>query len=58
MSLTKDQIAAASKAIQENQRILVIPHANVDPDGISSALSCFKMFSALGKEVTVVGGRW
>ncbi len=45
---------AAAQAIAEHQRILVIPHANVDPDGISSALVCYEMFRALGKDVTVI----
>lgn len=47
-------MTAATKAIQENQRILVIPHANVDPDGLSSALACYQIFKSLGKDVTVV----
>jgi phosphoesterase RecJ-like protein len=32
----------------------VIPHANVDPDGLSSALACYQMFTAMGKDVTVI----
>ena len=54
MSLNPAELQAATKAIEAHQRILVIPHANVDPDGISSALACSLMFTALGKEVTVV----
>ncbi len=54
MSLSSQSIAAATKAIQDHQRILVIPHANVDPDGISSALACYELFKSLGKEVTVI----
>ncbi len=54
MSLSSPDIAAALQAIQERQRILVIPHANVDPDGLSSALACYELFTALGKDVTVV----
>ncbi|MDD3896951.1 MAG: DHH family phosphoesterase [Candidatus Peribacteraceae bacterium] len=54
MSLSSSELAAASKAVQEHQRILVIPHANVDPDGLSSALACYEVFRALGKDVTVV----
>jgi phosphoesterase RecJ-like protein len=54
MSLSLQSLAAAHNAIAQHQRILVIPHANVDPDGISSALACFHMFRALGKEVTVI----
>jgi nanoRNase/pAp phosphatase (c-di-AMP/oligoRNAs hydrolase) len=40
--------------IDQHHKLLVIPHANVDPDGLSSALACFQMFTALGKEVTVI----
>jgi len=54
MSVPDSDITAATKAIQENQRLLIIPHANVDPDGLSSALSCYQLFQSLGKDVTVV----
>jgi len=54
MSLTPQSVQAALSAIEQHQKILVIPHANVDPDGLSSALACFQMFSAMGKEVTVI----
>src|SRR5687768_5354305 len=54
MTPSQSEITAATSAIHEHQRILVIPHANVDPDGLSSALACYQMFQALGKEVTVI----
>lgn len=54
MSLSQSDISAAERVILENQRILVIPHANVDPDGLSSALACYLLFQSLGKDVTVV----
>jgi len=54
MSLTPQSIQAAWQAIEQHQRLLVIPHANVDPDGLSSALACFQVFHALGKDVTVI----
>ncbi len=54
MSLSPQSIQAALQAIEQHQRILVIPHANVDPDGLSSALACFQVFTAMGKEVTVI----
>ncbi len=54
MALNPTQIQAAVNAINQHQRLLVIPHANVDPDGISSALVCYQMFKALGKDVTVI----
>jgi phosphoesterase RecJ-like protein len=54
MSASQEDISAAIKAIEDNQRILVIPHANVDPDGLSSALACYLLFQSLGKDVTVV----
>ena len=54
MSLIPTAITAASHAIESHQRLLVIPHANVDPDGLSSALACYSLFQAMGKEVTVI----
>lgn len=54
MSLSPQSIQAATSAIEQHQKILVIPHANVDPDGLSSALACFQVFAAMGKEVTVI----
>ena len=54
MALTQDQYSAALTQIQEAQKILVVPHANVDPDGLSSTLACYQLFSALGKEVTAI----
>lgn len=45
---------AATRAIDDAQKILIIPHANVDPDGLSSALACYALFSGLGKECTVI----
>lgn len=54
MILSQSEITAAVRAISDHQRILVVPHANVDPDGLSSALACFQMFQHLGKDVTVI----
>jgi phosphoesterase RecJ-like protein len=54
MALNPQSIQAALNLIEQHQKILVIPHANVDPDGLSSALACFQMFTAMGKEVTVI----
>jgi len=54
MSLSPSQVAAALQAVHEHQRILVIPHANVDPDGLSSALACYEMLQSIGKDVTVI----
>ncbi len=54
MPLTNDQISAAVSAILGAQRILVVPHANVDPDGLGSALACFHVLSQLKKDVTVI----
>ncbi|TSC57439.1 MAG: Uncharacterized protein Greene041619_1171 [Candidatus Peregrinibacteria bacterium Greene0416_19] len=54
MALNPSELAAATQAIRGHQRILVVPHANVDPDGLSSALACFELFTGLGKEVTVI----
>ncbi len=54
MILSQTDITAATKAILDHQRILIVPHANVDPDGLSSALACTMLFRQLGKEVTVI----
>lgn len=54
MPITNDQISAAVSAIQGANKILVVPHANVDPDGLGSALACQMVFSQLGKDVTVI----
>ncbi len=54
MSLSPNDITAATKVINDHQRILVTPHANVDPDGLSSALACYRLFTAMGKDVTVI----
>ncbi len=54
MVLQPHDFAAATKAIEEHKRILIIPHANVDPDGLGSALACYQLFQSLGKEVTVI----
>ncbi|PIR54147.1 hypothetical protein COU75_02315 [Candidatus Peregrinibacteria bacterium CG10_big_fil_rev_8_21_14_0_10_42_8] len=54
MPLNKDQISAARSAIEGAERLLIVPHANVDPDGLGSALAAFLLFSQLGKEITVI----
>ncbi|MAE68627.1 MAG: bifunctional oligoribonuclease/PAP phosphatase NrnA [Candidatus Peribacteraceae bacterium] len=54
MPLNNDQISAATSAIKGAQRILVVPHANVDPDGLGSALACQMVFTQMGKDVTVI----
>ncbi|MCF7844504.1 MAG: bifunctional oligoribonuclease/PAP phosphatase NrnA [Kiritimatiellales bacterium] len=54
MSVSPQEHSAATKAIEDAQRILIVPHANVDPDGLSSALACFEFFKTLGKEATVI----
>ena len=54
MPLNLSDIQAATKAIEKAQRLLFIPHANVDPDGLSSALACYSVFRSLGKECTVI----
>lgn len=54
MALSTDALQATKRAIEGAEHILVIPHANVDPDGLSSALACHAMFRALGKECTVI----
>lgn len=54
MSLSSSDYSAAYELVKNHQRILVTPHANVDPDGIGSALACYHMFTAMGKDVTVI----
>ncbi len=54
MSLPLTSLTAATQALEKHQRLLVIPHANVDPDGLSSALACYSVFRAIGKDVTVI----
>lgn len=54
MPLNPQELQAATKAIEQSKRILLIPHANVDPDGLSSALACYSLFKQLGKDCTVV----
>lgn len=54
MALNPSDIQAATKAIEQAQKLLIVPHANVDPDGISSALACYNVFRAIGKDCTVV----
>ena len=44
----------AKKFLVEHTKLLIVPHANVDPDGLSSALACYHVFTALGKECTVI----
>jgi phosphoesterase RecJ-like protein len=52
--LSPSEIAQAKDLLARHQRILVVPHANVDPDGLSSALACYQLFRGLGKDVTVI----
>jgi phosphoesterase RecJ-like protein len=54
MSLSTSEISAATRAIEEHQRLLVVCHANVDPDALSGALACYELFRSLGKDVTVI----
>ncbi|MEQ1849417.1 MAG: DHH family phosphoesterase [Candidatus Peribacteraceae bacterium] len=54
MPLSPSETQAATNAIEQAERILIVPHANVDPDGLSSALACFSVFRAMGKECTVI----
>jgi phosphoesterase RecJ-like protein len=44
----------AKSLIEGSRNILITPHANVDPDGLSAALACYLLFSDLGKECTVL----
>ena len=54
MSLTPSAIDGAMQVIHRHGRFLILPHANVDPDALSSALACAYLFRALGKDATVL----
>lgn len=54
MSLSPAIYGTAYEVLAKHQRILVVPHANVDPDCLSSALACYQVFQGLGKDVTVI----
>ncbi len=54
MPFSPQELQAATKALETAQRLLIIPHANVDPDGLSSALACYSLFRAIGKDCTVI----
>jgi bifunctional oligoribonuclease and PAP phosphatase NrnA len=54
MPIDKSTLDTAKKLVSVQQRILIVPHANVDPDGISSALALYLLLTSLGKECTVL----
>lgn len=54
MSIPQTAVDAALQAINRHARFLILPHANVDPDALSSALACAYLFRAMGKDATVV----
>jgi nanoRNase/pAp phosphatase (c-di-AMP/oligoRNAs hydrolase) len=54
MPLSPQELQAATALIGNAKKLLIIPHANVDPDGLSSALACYSVFTALGKDCTVI----
>ncbi len=54
MSLSPSAIASAVQTLEQHQRILILPHANSDPDCLSSALACYQLLQAMGKDVTVI----
>ncbi|OGJ62746.1 hypothetical protein A3A67_03450 [Candidatus Peribacteria bacterium RIFCSPLOWO2_01_FULL_51_18] len=54
MPLSPTDLKAATDAINKAERLLIVPHANVDPDGLSSALACYSVFRELGKDCTVI----
>lgn len=54
MSLNPTDLQAATDAITKSEKLLIVPHANVDADGLSSALACFSVFRSLGKDCTVI----
>lgn len=54
MSLNLPQLQAATKVIHDAERILIIPHANVDADGLSSTLALYSVLSANGKSCTAI----
>jgi phosphoesterase RecJ-like protein len=53
MALPKLQRDQATELIARSERILVIPHDNVDPDGLTSALAVGTVLLGAGKDVCV-----
>ncbi len=54
MPLSPSELQAATKVVESSKKMLLIPHANVDPDGLSSALAAYSIFTQLGKDCTVI----
>lgn len=54
MPLPPQEFQAATKMIEDSKKLLLIPHANVDPDGLSSVLAAYAVFTSLGKDCTVI----
>ncbi len=54
MPFNPQELQAATKVLEQADRLLIIPHANVDPDALSSALACYSLFRAIGKDCTVI----
>ena len=54
MSLTPSAIASAMQVLEQHQRILILPHANSDPDCLSTALAMYQLLQTMGKDVTVI----
>ena len=54
MPIELSSLEEAEKLLSGSTSLLIIPHANVDPDGLSAALSCYLLFSAIGKKCTVL----
>lgn len=52
MSISPHQ--QAKTFVEEHKKFLIVPHANVDPDGLSAALACHEFFQVLGKKCTVI----
>jgi len=46
--------AEAKRLIDGSKKILIVPHANVDPDGLGAALACYHLLTSIGKECTVL----
>ncbi len=54
VKIESSRLQMAKKMIDESKKMLLVPHANVDPDGLSSALATYLLFTAQGKDCTVL----
>ena len=54
MAIESSRLQMANRMVVESKKLLIIPHANVDPDGLSSALALYLLLTSQGKDCTVL----